>query len=59
LAAGVGGKGGTKTDTEHSHEGNHDYTEGEQRMQGAKLEIMQYVQALRGLPLSTAFTKQA
>jgi hypothetical protein len=55
----LGGKGGTKTDTEHSHEGNHDYTEGEQRMQGAKLEIMQYVQALRGVPLSTAFTKQA
>jgi len=59
LAAGVGRKGGTKTDTEHSHEGNHDYTKGEQRMQGAKLEIMQYVQALRGVPLSTAFTKQA
>ncbi len=37
LAAGVGGISGTKTDTEHSHEGTYKYIEGGQRIQGSRV----------------------
>ena len=46
-AAGVGGISGTKTDTEHSHEGSFKYIEERKRIQGSKEKLFSSLEQIR------------